>query len=142
MLLPSRLNVDVSTEVLEILQLSAHRLLYRADAPMKATVIWKFLKDVRVLQNPNFTSSHTFFILNHISYFISVGAADVLGVLGAPRLKSLADIHTRKVALRSGWLDPTKLPSTVLCQKDLDELARRLAMADLWKSNLTMDLYH
>ncbi|CAL1163774.1 unnamed protein product [Cladocopium goreaui] len=67
MLLPSRLNVDISTEVLEILQ-SAHRL-HRTDAPMK-------------------------------------------------------------VALRSGWLDPRKLPSTVLCQKDLDEMARRLC----WKN--------
>jgi hypothetical protein len=60
MLLPSRLNVDISTEVLEILQSSAHRLLYRTDAPMKAmvvSVVWRFLKDVRVrLRNPQVTS--------------------------------------------------------------------------------------
>ena len=52
MLLPSRLNVDISTEVLEILQ-SAHRL-HRTDAPMKAMVVsvWRFL-DVRVrFRNP------------------------------------------------------------------------------------------
>lgn len=126
MLLPSRLNVDISTEVLEILQSSAHRLLYRTDAPMKAmvvSVVWRFLKDVRVrLRNPQVTSL-SLWIIFHISYLKSVGAAVFWGstasIIGRPR----------QVALRSGWLDPRKLPSTVLCQKDLDEMARRLAMA-------------
>ncbi|CAK9106975.1 unnamed protein product [Durusdinium trenchii] len=70
MLLPSRLNSEISREVLEILQSTAHRLLYRADSSMK-------------------------------------------------------------VALRSGWLEPAMLPSTVLCQKDLDDLAKRLGWRKL-----------
>eukprot|EP00913_Durusdinium_trenchii_P013298 g12481.t1 len=36
-----------------------------------------------------------------------------------------------KVALRSGWLEPAMLPSTVLCQKDLDDLAKRLGWRKL-----------
>eukprot|EP00434_Breviolum_minutum_P017372 symbB.v1.2.015339.t1/scaffold1094.1/size138377/4 len=75
MLLPSRLNAEISTEVLEILQSSAHRLVFQADVAIK-------------------------------------------------------------VALRSGWLEQGTLPSMVMSQKDLDELAKRFC----WKNAASVQI--
>lgn len=39
MLLPSRLSSEISTEVVGVLQSSAHRLVYRTDGAMKAPAV-------------------------------------------------------------------------------------------------------